>query len=261
MTERDPHGLSGPASSRIYDFSIGGKDNYTSDREAALEAFAAFPAARHLPRENRKFMRRAVRFLLEAGVRQFIDVGCGLPGKGNVHQVAHAVDPDARVVYVDHDPVAVVHFQALLHALPTAIAVHADAREPEGILNHPEVAALIDFDRPVGVLMISVLCHLRDEEGPEAAVGAFRDAVAPGSHLALCEFTDENLTARERSVSEELTRRNGVVVTFRCRERIAGFLDGFEPVEPGLVYAPEWRPDRPYDEPTGWLLAAVARKV
>ncbi|GAA2416660.1 SAM-dependent methyltransferase [Actinomadura vinacea] len=260
MTARDPHGLNGPASSRIYDFSIGGKDNYTPDREAALEAFETFPAARLLPRENRKFMRRAVRYLLDAGIRQFIDVGCGLPGKGNVHEVVHGTDPAATVVYVDYDPVAVVHYQAQLHTLSNAAAVRADARDPDGILKHPEVTALIDFDRPVGVLMISLLCHLRDEDDPEATVRSFREAMAPGSHLALSTLTDENLTAAERTTSADLIRRVGFALEFRCRDRIAGFLDGFEPAEPGLVYAPEWRPDRPYDEPTGWLLAAVARK-
>ncbi|MBG6090883.1 SAM-dependent methyltransferase [Actinomadura viridis] len=260
MREHDPHDPLGPASSRIYDFSIGGKDNYTSDREVALQAVETFPAARLLPRENRKFMRRAVRYLLEAGVRQFLDVGCGLPGKGNVHQIVHGVAPAAPVVYVDHDPVAVIHYQALLHAVPAATAVHADARAPQGILKHPDVTALIDFDRPVGVLMFSVLSHLLDEEDPEATAGAFREAMAPGGHLALCDFTDENLTPAERAAGKDLARRTGVPLTFRSRARIAGYFAGMDLAEPGLVYAPEWRPDRPYEPPTGWLLGGVARK-
>ncbi|GAA4154945.1 SAM-dependent methyltransferase [Actinomadura keratinilytica] len=249
-----------PASSRITDFSLGGKDNYGPDRETALKAFEALPAARLLPRENRKFMRRAVRFLLAAGVRQFLDVGCGLPGKGNVHEVVHGVDPAATVVYIDNDPVAVVHFQALLHAVPTATAVCADARDPASILTHPEVTALIDFARPVGVLMCCVLSHFADPRRAHSSAAAFRAAMAPGSHLAVSDFTDEALTDRERAVSAELMRESGIPLAFRPRDCLAAYFDGLELVEPGLVPAPEWRPDRPYERPTGWLLAGVARK-
>jgi hypothetical protein len=262
MTARDPHGLSGPASSRIYDFSIGGKDNYTPDRELALLAFETFPAARLLPRENRKFMRRAVRFMLDEGVRQFVDVGCGLPGNGNVHEVVHGVDPTARVAYVDHDPVAVVHYQSLLHAVSNAIAVCADVRDPEGVLADPEITELIDFSRPVGVLMFAVLCHVPDADDPDAAVRAFRKAMAPGSMLALCDFTDDHLTPEERATADRLISdgATGVTLRFRSGERIAGYFEDLDLVEPGLVRAPEWRPDRPYEPPTGWLLGGVARK-
>ncbi|GAA4105495.1 MULTISPECIES: SAM-dependent methyltransferase [Actinomadura] len=263
MTERGTQSgarFGAPASSRIYDFSLGGKDNYSPDRQTALKAFEALPAARLLPRENRKFMRRAVRFLLDAGVRQFLDVGCGLPGKGNVHEVVHGVDPGAAVVYVDHDPVAVVHYQALLHAVPTATAVCADARDPAAILAHPEVTALIDFTRPVGVLMFCVLSHFADPERAHSSVAAFRAAMAPGSHLALSDFTDETMTDHERAVSADLMRDSGIPLAFRPRGCLAAYFDGLELVEPGLVPAPEWRPDRPYDRPSGWLLAGVARK-
>ncbi|MFB4314528.1 SAM-dependent methyltransferase [Actinomadura sp. 21ATH] len=257
---KDPHGLEGPASSRIYDFSIGGKDNYTPDRDVALQAFESLPAARLLPRENRKFMRRALRHLLDEGVRQFVDVGCGLPGNGNVHQVVHGVAPDAPVVYVDNDPVAVVHYQSLLHSVRAATAVRADARDPQGILKHPEVTELIDFDRPVGVLMCAVLSHLTDEEDPGSTVRAFRDAMAPGSRLALSDLTDENLTPEESRIRDELIERNGVIITLRPRAFIASCFEGLELAEPGLVYAPDWRPDRPHEPATGWLLGGVGRK-
>ncbi|MFD0691695.1 SAM-dependent methyltransferase [Actinomadura fibrosa] len=252
--------LEGPAASRIYDFSLGGKDNYGADREVAMEAFGSFPAARHLPRENRKFMRRALRSMLAAGLRQFIDVGCGLPGKGNVHEVVHGTDPDGRVVYVDIDPVCVVHYQALLHAVPGATAVRGDVRRPAGILGAPEVTALIDFGRPIGVLMTAVLDLVLDEDDPHASVAAFRDAMAPGSHLAICDFAEEGLTPEERAVRDRMIAENGVVVTFRPRARLEAFFDGLELLEPGLVPAPEWRPDRPHEPATGWLLAGVGRK-
>jgi hypothetical protein len=255
-----PAGGAGPAASRVYDDSLGGKDNYGPDRDLARRAFGAFPAARLLPRENRKFLRRAVRHMLDAGVRQFLDVGCGLPGRGNVHDVVHARDPAGRVVYVDNDRVAVVHYQALLHAVPNAAAVHGDARKPHAVLADPDVTALIDARRPVGVLMTATLDLILDEEDPDGIVRAFTGAMAPGSHLAICDFADEALTPAERARRDRFAAEDGLVVTFRPRSRIAAFFDGLELVEPGLVPAPEWRPDRPYEAATGWLLAGVARK-
>ncbi|MGI5163541.1 SAM-dependent methyltransferase [Spirillospora sp. CA-253888] len=248
------------ASARIYDFALGGKDNYAADREAAVQAYRELPAARLLPRENRKFMRRAVRAMLDAGVRQFLDLGCGLPGRGNVHEVALAADPGCRTVYVDHDPVAVVHYQALLGPVPGATAVCADVREPAAILADPEVTALLDLSRPVGVLLIATLGLVGDDAVALRTVRAFRDALPPGGHLALCDFTDEALTPRDLEVNRELMRASGVRVDFRSREVLASCFDGLEPLPPGLVPAADWRPDRPHPPATGWLLAGVARK-
>jgi SAM-dependent methyltransferase len=262
MTERHRRDLcfSRPTSTRIQNFAMGGKDNYSLDRATALRFVQALPILRLLPAENRRFMRRAVRFMLSQGVRQFIDVGCGLPGKGNVHELVHRVDPSAPVVYVDIDPVAVVHFRALVHTEPNTIALEADARDPHGILNHREVTRLIDFGRPVGVLMITMLAQIREEADPDGVVRAFGDAMAPGGQLALCELTDEAMTTEERDLCQDLLCQAELVAEFRSRERIARLLDGLEPVEPGLVAAPDWRPDRPYDPPSGWLLGTVARK-
>jgi len=262
MPDREPPdlGFNGPASSRVYDYSLGGKDNYGADREAATEALGLHRVAHLLPRENRKFMRRAVRHLLDAGVRQFIDVGCGLPGKGNVHDLAHAADPDARVVYVDIDPVAVVHYQSLVHAVKGVGAVNGDARRPAQILADPEVTALIDFDRPVGVLMISMLDWIPDEDDPDAVVAAFRAALAPGGHLVICDFLSDHLTGDDWAAHHDLTERHGISLTFRSSQRFAGWFEGLDLVDPGLVLAPEWRPDRPYDPPSGWLMAGVGRK-
>ncbi|MBO2457447.1 SAM-dependent methyltransferase [Actinomadura violacea] len=253
-------GSTGAALNRIYDYSLGGKDNYCADREIAIEVFGSFRAARLLPRENRKFLRRAVRHMLDAGVRQFLDVGCGLPGKGNVHEVVHARDPDGRVVYVDIDRVAVVHYQALLHAVPNAAAVHGDARKPHAVLADPEVTALIDLRRPIGVLMTATLDAILDEEDPDGVVRAFTEAMAPGSHLAICDFTGDAMTPQERALQDRIVAENGLVFTARPRSRITAFFDGLELVEPGLVPAPEWRPDRPHEPATGWLVAGVGRK-
>jgi hypothetical protein len=262
VTERDSPGLdfTSAASSRVYNYALGGKDNFAKDRQLAADMAAACAVTRKLPRENRKFMRRAVRFMLDAGVRQFIDIGCGLPGRGNVHDVVHAVDPQASVVYVDSDPVAVVHYQSLLHADPTATVIRADARKPTEVLGHPEVTALIDFDRPVGVLIVATLHLVTDEEDPDAIAAAFRAAMAPGSYLALCDLASDNLTDTDWAVFHELTDKHGIVAVYRCSDRLKEFFGDLELVEPGLVNAPEWRPDREHEPPSGWLLAAVARK-
>jgi hypothetical protein len=249
-----------PTSTRMTDFALGGKDNFEPDRAIARRLLAALPALALLPRENRKFMRRAVRHLLAAGVRQFLDVGCGLPGKGNVHEIVHGFDPAGTVVYVDRDPVAVVHFRSLLVQVRGATAVRGDARDPAAVLRLPEVTGLIDFDRPVGVLMCGVLSQIRAEEDPEGVVAAFRDAMAPGSHLALCDITADGMPGAERARAESLLKEAGLVSLFRSRERIGGFLGDFEPLAPGVVAAPDWRPDRAYEPPSGRLLAAVGRK-
>ncbi|WP_026400427.1 SAM-dependent methyltransferase [Actinomadura rifamycini] len=250
----------GAASSRVYDFSLGGKDNYGPDRDAAMAALALHRVAHLLPRENRKFMRRAVRYLLDAGVRQFIDVGCGLPGKGNVHELARRADPAARTVYVDHDPVAVVHYQALLHAVPTATAVRGDARRPADVLGDPDLTALVDLDRPVAVLMIAMLDQIPEADDPDGVVRAFRDAMAPGSHLVVCDLASDRLTPADLDRHEKIVELLGFPVEFRPASRLAGFFAGLDLVDPGLVPAPEWRPDRPYDPPSGWLMAGVGRK-
>ncbi|GLZ04722.1 hypothetical protein Acsp03_21880 [Actinomadura sp. NBRC 104412] len=262
MTDRYRYGLSlgRPTSTRILNYASGGKDNYSCDRATAMLLLTALPALYRLPGEIFRFKRRAVRFMLAQGVRQFIDVGCGLPGRINVHEIVHRADPAAPVVYVDADPMAVVHYRALVHGEPNTVAVDADPRDPRSVLEHPEVTGTIDFDRPVGVLMIMMLAQIRDEADPEGVVRAFRDAMAPGGLLALCELTDEAMTDEERLLCADLLRQVELVAEFRPRQRIAGFLDGLEPVEPGLVAAPEWRPDRPYEPPCGLALAAVARR-
>jgi hypothetical protein len=249
---------------RIYDAMLGGVHNFAIDREA-LAAFTAIdPQVRALARANRAFLGRTVRHLAAAGVRQFLDLGSGIPTQGNVHEVAQAAAPDARVVYVDNDPVAVAHSASLLSENPGADIVTGDARRPAEIIDSPQVRRLIDFNQPVAVLMITLLHFITEEEGPEQLVGAFRDALCPGSWLALSHATDEDRPTTAAAVGKLYSSRATSPVTARSRQRIAGLFDGFELVDPGLVYVPLWRPD-PDDEipdrPSEyWVYAGVGRK-
>jgi SAM-dependent methyltransferase len=247
-----------PNNARMYDYALGGKDNFAADRAVVEEVFAALSLKSLPTTENRRFMRRAVRFLLSQGVRQFLDIGCGLPGRGNVHDLAHKVDPTATVVYVDYDPVAVSHYNAILSGRATATAIHADARNAGDIMARPEVTRLIDFDRPVGLLMISVLELITDQD-PAGIVAEFRDAMAPGGHLALSHTTHEGKSREELDAGATLLEPIRETWRLRRRDQITGFFDGFDILEPGIVQAPDWRPDRPYETPSGWLLAGVGR--
>jgi hypothetical protein len=190
---RAPEGFeaSTPNVARMYDYYLGGKDNFPADRQAAERVLAIVPEVRAAVRANRAFVGRAVRFLAAAGVRQFLDVGSGLPTRRNVHEVAHELAPDARVVYVDDDPVVVVHGRALLACTDTVAVVQGDLRRPEEVLGHPEVRALIDLDEPVAVLLTLVLHFVTDAEDPVGIVRRLRDAMAPGSYLVVSHGTGD----------------------------------------------------------------------
>jgi SAM-dependent methyltransferase len=232
-----------PNAARIYDYLLGGKDHFPADRHAAEEVLAVVPQARQGAKENRAFLQRAVRFLAaEAGIRQFLDIGTGLPTQGNVHQVAQAAAPDARVVYVDHDPVVHVHASALLADDSTTVAVLADLREPEAILAHPEVRRLLDFARPVGVLLVAVLHFIRDEEDPAGIVARLRQALAPGSFLVISHATADFHPEVAAKVTE-VYRQASAPLVLRSRAAIQRVFDGFDLVAPGLVQPAAWRPD------------------
>jgi O-methyltransferase involved in polyketide biosynthesis len=201
-----------------------------------------------------------VRFLLDAGIRQFIDVGCGLPTRKNVHDIVEANDPAARVLYVDHDPVVINHYQALLSSSSTATVILGDARRPQEILDHCRTTSLIDLDRPVAVLLVGLLHLIADEDDPAGIVARFRDAVAPGSHVVLSHMTGDDQDPKEVAQFVEMFETAREPMIMRSRERIRAFFDGLELVEPGLVDGPDWRPDRPYPKPSGWLVAGVGRK-
>lgn len=228
----------------MYDYALGGKDNFAADRAAADRLFAAVPEVGRGPMLlNRRFLGRAVRFLAEeAGIRQFLDIGAGLPTQGNVHEIAQAVTPQARVVYVDYDPVVITHGRALLGTSETVTVVPGDLRRPGEILDNPEVTASIDFDQPVAVLLIAILHFITDAEDPVAIVAQLRDRLAPGSYLALTHVSvDSHAPAIEKG--KEVYRGATAGVSPRPRADILRLFDGFELVEPGLVWVPQWRPD------------------
>lgn len=250
---------------RMYDAMLGGEHNFAIDREAVAAFTAIDPQVRTLARANRAFLQRAVRFLVDAGVRQFIDLGSGIPTQGNVHEVAQSAAPGSRVVYVDNDPVAVAHSEALLDGNPDATIVAADIRRPADVLSAPQVRDLIDFEQPVAVLMITILHFITAEEDPGGIVAAFRDALPPGSWLALTHATDDDRPDTAAAVGQLYRDRATSPVTARSHAEIMALFDGFELVEPGLVHLPLWRPDPqeriPDDPRRYWVYAGVGRKT
>jgi len=234
---------------RVYDYWLGGKDNFPADIRAAEAVIAEMPEIRLAVRENRAFLRRVVRFLAgEAGIRQFIDLGAGLPTQGNVHEIAHQVAPDAQVVYVDNDPIVNVHGEALLAGQATSIVL-ADLRDPAAALDHPGVRAAIDLDQPVAVLLLAVLHLVADTEDPGRIVAGYRDRIGPGSYLALSHGTADINTQAARRAAERFARApNAAPYVHRSHAEVLRFFDGLELVEPGLVQIPLWRPDGPLPE-------------
>ena len=227
---------------RIYDVLLGGKDNYAADRDAAAKLLGAVPDAGIAARDNRAFLGRAVRFLAdEAGIRQFLDIGTGLPTHGNVHEIAHAADPAARVVYVDNDPVVTTHANALLTDAPTVAAVNADLRCPRDLLTSPAVRALIDFNKPVAVLLVAVLHFVDDSQDPWAKVECIKEHIAPGSYLVVSHVTDDELSYDARRCARQAYEGASAPGVARTLEGIARFFDGLVMVGPGLVNAAAWR--------------------
>jgi hypothetical protein len=231
-----------PAAARIYDYLLGGKDNYAVDRAAADKVLAVAPDQRRLAQANRAFAIRAVRVLAEAGLRQFIDLGTGFPTSPSVHEAARLADPSARVVYVDHDPVVHVHNTALLAHDDHVLSVQADIRRPAEILGHPDVARLIDFSQPVGVLCVAVLHLVPDAEAPEEIVAAYRDRVSAGSYLVLSQFASDSDPAAMAEL-RAVAAGTPVETYFRPRRQILGFFSGLQLLEPGLTDVQEWRQD------------------
>jgi SAM-dependent methyltransferase len=266
MIERSMSGdfdVETPNVARMYDFYLGGKDNYAADRAAALEVLKSAPQTPALAMENRAFLGRAVRHLaVTAGIGQFLDIGTGLPTQGNVHEVAQAALPGARVVYVDKDPIVLSHARALLAGAPDTRVVAADMRDPATILDDPATRAALDFTRPVAVLAISMLHCLTDAEDPWASVARLRDALAPGSFLVLSHITAEDEPAAAKA-GADVYRRANMEMTLRSRDAIARFFDGFEILDPGLVRLVDWRPGNaraPRDDLPTWFLCGVGRK-
>lgn len=256
-----------PHPARIYDALLGGKDNYAADREAVRNLLRAAPEVRDSARANRAFLQRVVRFLVgEAGIRQIIDIGTGIPTAGNVHEVAGPIAPGVRVAYVDNDPVVHAHANALLTGTGTTSIVLADLRDPEAILSHPKVTGLIDFTQPVAVLLVAILHFLTEQEDPARIVRAFRDAVPPGSYLALSHATADLRPQAARAAATVYNQNHPAsTVTLRGHAQITAFFDGWDLVEPGLVQVPLWRPDgRPpgsRELTRAWVYGGVGRRA
>ncbi|MGQ4511180.1 SAM-dependent methyltransferase [Streptomyces sp. DW26H14] len=258
--------ISVPSVSRMYDYYLGGSHNFEVDRHAARKAMEFMPGLPAIMKANRAFMRRAVKYALAEGVRQFLDVGSGIPTYGNVHEVAREAASDARVIYVDHDPVAVTHSRAVLEGVPGADVVTADLRTPAEILSAPQVTELLDLGRPVALLLVAVLHFIQDSDEPHRAVAALRDALAPGSLLILSHAGYDGLPVpRERTRSAaDVYRDTRSPIVLRSREETARFFDGFELVEPGLVTMAHWRPEIPPEQADPYAtsgLVGVGRKA
>ncbi len=232
----------------MHHYFLGGRETFQADRAAAERALAALPAMRTSAIASRQFLRRAVTFLAgEAGIDQFLDIGPGLPARGAVHEVAHEANPRARVVYADYDPVVVSHGNAMLAQSDLSVVVHADLRQPDALLSTPAVRRHLDFDRPVALLLLAIVHFVSDDDHPAQIIARLRDALAPGSYLALthvsADLVDDKEAARRAAAVYDKANARGWP---RDREQVLRFFDGFGLVEPGLVPKPRWRP-RPGD--------------
>ncbi len=258
--------FSKPHSARMYDYFLGGKDHFAVDRQTAELAMRSWPAVRVAVRENRKFLARTVSYLAgEAGIRQFLDIGTGLPSANNTHEVAQRIAPDSRVVYADNDPLVLVHARALLTSTPEGRTayIQADLREPEKILASPVVRETLDFSQPVALMLVAILHFIADEEDPGGIVAALLAALPPGSYLVASHVTPEHDPAGVHGL-ERTYRESGVTAQARTAGEFGRMaFSGLELVPPGLVLVSEWRPDasgpRPKPEEVNWY-GAVARK-
>ena len=233
----------------MYDYLLGGGHNFAVDRELADRLLAKLPTLGQSMLLNRAFLRRAVLTLVGAGIRQFLDIGSGIPTVGNVHEIAQRADPEARVVYVDLDPVAVAHSELVLQNNDRATAILADMRDPAGILDHPKTQQMLDFEAPIGLLMVTIFHYVADSDDPRDLMARYRDRLARGSYLALSHATaDFNPTTVAAAV--EQGKKSSVPIYPRTRAEIAELLTGFELLDPGLVTTSQWRP-HPDDEGEG----------
>ncbi|MFI1917463.1 SAM-dependent methyltransferase [Nocardia sp. NPDC020380] len=238
--------LDRPSASRVYDYFVGGMHNFEIDRELARMIEQFTPNVAETMRANRDMLRRVVRYLTDAGIDQFLDLGSGIPTVGNVHEVAQARNPEARVVYVDIDPVAVAHSQAILAGNDRAIVIAGDVADPEAILSDPGTKDLLDFNRPVAVLLLGVLHFVPDSADPAAAVSRLLEVAAPGSYVSITHATADGQPA-EVLEAQKLSGRTSTEIVLRGKDEIAGYFQDWTLLEPGLVHLPLWRPDNPED--------------
>jgi len=255
--------LGRPTPARMYDEALHGKDHYEIDRVANTTLYEGIgeSSVRGTALENRRFLGRAVKHLAhERGIRQFLDIGSGLPTMRNTHQIAQEANPEAKVVYVDYDPIVAVHGRALLAGNGTRI-VTADMREPESILEHPDTLSLIDFDEPVAVLFVAVFHFITPAEDPARIVQAFRDRSAPGSYVTISHLTSDGPPEAERLAWVKAFEGATSPLVFRTEKEIQALFDGYELIEPGLVRPHTWHPDAEGSPETAALFGGVGRKV
>jgi hypothetical protein len=255
-------GVAHPA--RVYDYMLGGKDNFAADRALADAVTAAMPSAPEMARANRAFLRRAVRYLAgEAGVRQFLDIGTGIPAAGNTHEVAQAAAPDSRIPYVDNDPIVLAHARALMTSDPAGATafIQADLREPDKILADPALRRTLDLGEPVALMPIAILMYIRDEEDPRGIVSKLVDALPAGSYLTLTHPSSD-FNPEEGASAVAASQRAGISFTPRGQTEVAAFFTGLDLVDPGVVPVLAWRPDdgAPADPRAAYYYAAMGRK-
>ncbi|MGH3786306.1 MAG: SAM-dependent methyltransferase [Pseudonocardiaceae bacterium] len=235
-----------PSIARVYDYYLGGSHNFAVDRRMARQAIEVWPELPVIMQANRAFLRRAVRYLVRAGITQFLDIGSGIPTEGNVHEVAQAIAPETRVVYVDIDPVAVAHSRVILSRNPCADVVLADLRNVAAILDDPRARQLIDPTQPIGVLMVAILHFIPGEEELADIIAQYRKMMAPGSHLAVSHASHVGRPDQVGPLTQ-LYQRTAAPLTMRTRAQIEALVGGFELVPPGVVFMPLWHPDSPAD--------------
>ncbi|GII22380.1 SAM-dependent methyltransferase [Planosporangium mesophilum] len=248
-----------PSAARIYDFLLGGSHNFAADRAVGERVLQVQPGGREIAGSNRAFLGRAVRYMVEQGITQFLDLGSGIPTVGNVHEVAQGINPLCRVVYVDYDPVAVAHSRLILQGNDLATVVDADLLQPEAVLDAPAVRRVIDFDKPLGLLMVAVFHFVADERKPLEILARYRAALPSGSLLALSHLTADQMPAEMDAVVEAM-RNSRDPMYFRSYDEVAAMFDGLELVKPGVVSAGRWRNDQGDGSGQEGIYAGVGRK-
>ncbi|HKT01779.1 MAG TPA: SAM-dependent methyltransferase [Rugosimonospora sp.] len=252
-----------PSAARMYDYYLGGSHNFAADRAAAEVLIRAIPDVIPGVKANRAFLRRAVRFLTGRGITQFLDIGSGIPSVGNVHEVARAAVPGARVAYVDIDPVAVAHAEEILAGDPGTVVVREDLRAPERMLDHPDVRRVLDLGQPVGVMLVAILHFVGDAEDPAGLVARVMASLPPGSYLTISHGSS-TVRPSKAKVGEDVYRNTATPLTLRDQAQVTALFGGLPLVEPGLVWAPEWHPDSAEEVGTdpgaGGILVGMAVK-
>ncbi len=254
-----------PKTARVYDYWLDGAHNFAADRDMANKVQQVLPAVRDVARIQRSFLRRVVLFMVDSGIRQFLDVGSGIPTVGNVHEIAQRADPKCRIVYVDKEPVAVAHSELLLEGNDRAAVIQANLRDVEDVLGHPQTKRLLDLDQPIGLLMLWLLHFVPDSWDPVGIVARYRDRLAPGSYLALSHVTADGNPAGLTEVVQLCQKNTLELLYLRSHEEVLHLFDGFELAEPGLVGSALWRPSGPGDisdsaEMNTLLYGGVGRK-